>query len=84
MLKPEVKNQIKASIENKLSVSLTLEFSATATLEVETPQQAQRRELEEDRLRAIGRIREHAMVRQLKQLFNAELVESSVRKHDTR
>lgn len=83
MLKPEIKNQIKASIEKKLSVSLAVEFVARPTLGVETPQQASLREQEEERRAAILRIREHGMVRQLKRLFNAELVETSVRKHNT-
>ena len=83
MLKPDIKNQIKASIERKLSVSLAVEFEARSPLKAETPQKAHQRKQEEDRRQAIVRIRDHNMVQKLNRLFNAQLIEASVKKHNS-
>lgn len=80
MLKPDMEKQIKQAIEQQLGVSLKLEFISMQTLDVETPHQAEIRKLEEERQAVIQQIHQDKVVKQLKDVFGAELIEQSVRK----
>ncbi len=74
--------EIQQAIEARLAVSCKLELTSRAQLDVETPHQVRIRELEEQRQRAIGTIRDSEVVKKLGRAFGSELVESSVRKID--
>ena len=80
MLKPEIKLQIKQAIEDKLGVSLSLEFGSATRLVSETPQQADTRNQEQDRLDAILEIQQDPVVMQITETFGAELILPSVKK----
>ena len=80
MLKPEIKLQIKQAIEDKLGVSLSLEFESALRLDSETPQQADTRKQEQDRLDAIREIQQDPVVMQITETFGAELILPSVKK----
>ena len=82
LLNPGIEAEIQQAIEARLAVSCKLELASRAQLEVETPHQARIRELEDQRQRAIGTIRDSEVVKKLGRAFGAELVESSVRKID--
>jgi len=82
LVNPDLESEIQQAVGAKLAVSCKLELASKVELDIETPHQARIRELEEDRQRAIGEIRESEIVKKLGRAFGAELVESSVIKLD--
>jgi DNA polymerase-3 subunit gamma/tau len=80
LLKPEIRDSIRQAIGEKLGVSLSLEIRTQPELPCETPAQALQRLENEQRRQVIEAIREDPVVRELQQVFGAELIEDSVRK----